>query len=507
MDIAVSPHIQPLKIANRQFLQVLVDEFRLGRRPSGGRTLTLRLNDDTPTIWNNEGRRLVRESVAADNAAVKRAAATLNEAWNGTPNTDPVRFPIPFRYANGGALPVVRRGTQDYYCLIYREIFPIGWNIANGGSDNRHELLHPFDIVDRELREELVVFNPRKNRRYVFQGDADKPSDWPEFAVARRIIERSSPGLSFRHMEVVNLAYKWIDGPDMLIIEIDGQPPIPIYNCYLNVNAEDFGIEVDRVVRFLIEPDDVIIDAETLETGPLTELNVVNAPIGLFRVDRIDDSLDKTNHFMPDAFFHDGRFYENGADVEAQVNDVFLHQVSRHLRPQQMQEYRETDAKFDMCPVTRRIIGRYKTDRAVGQQMPDAAYDVFISYAQEDVTHARQLADYLDKQRHKRVFIGDRDIHAGPWSEPIDRAIESPSCTHMFVVATSRDHLLKPAVSFEYRAFHQHILSRRKPATAVLMALIGGFDFKELPMPLHHYQGRQFEPGHIGQALEGLRLD
>lgn len=58
---------------------------------------------------------------------------------------------FPFRYASGGTLPILRMEGQGYYCFFYRDIFPIGWNIANGGCCTREELLNPQMTIEREL--------------------------------------------------------------------------------------------------------------------------------------------------------------------------------------------------------------------------------------------------------------------------------------------------------------------------------------------------------------------
>lgn len=513
MQITPTDHILPLRIADRHTLQVLVQEFQLAALPSGGRRLTLRLLPDQLAFWNREGRRQVSDAVLSSPRELEEAARMLQTAWSSSSSDQSVRYPIPFRYVSGGALPVVRFENHDYYCLFYREIFPVGWNIANGGSDNRHELLRPFDIVDRELREELVIFNPEQGRRYVFHGDADKPSDWPEFAVARRVIQRSverqGRSIDFSHMAVATLAYKWIDGPDLLVIEVPGRSPVRLQACHLNVNAEDFGIEIDRVVRFRIEPGDMMIDAETLETGPLDEAAVVNAPIGLFEVRRMHHELNVSQAFVPDMFFHDGVLYRNGADLDDFVRTVFSRDIFTHLSDSQRAEYERAPLKYDPCPVTRRIIGRYRGDlegrvRAPERAQTDGAYDVFVSFAGEDKQYAADLVDGLGRLG-RRAFFSAREITAGWWSEPIDRAIESDSCEEMLVIATSRDHVLKPAVTYEYRAFHQMIMTGRKPKNG-LKCLIHGFSETDLPLPLAAYQASTFEPAAVAAVLERLQL-
>jgi len=62
---------------------------------------------------------------------------------------------------------VIRCNDRDYYCLFYREIAPVGWNIANGGAESVAELLDPLATIERELREELIIVEPAAGHRYV----------------------------------------------------------------------------------------------------------------------------------------------------------------------------------------------------------------------------------------------------------------------------------------------------------------------------------------------------
>ena len=139
--------------------------------------LHVEFDDKTPAIWDQNGKRYLREILPR----VKRDEVQANPdeffAGNGgssyefgQPKVDPPEFL--FRYASGGTLVLVEfEGDQRpnlYYCLFYRDIHPIGWNIANGGTDTRAELLNPHDTIHRELREELIICRFCKKRALRF---------------------------------------------------------------------------------------------------------------------------------------------------------------------------------------------------------------------------------------------------------------------------------------------------------------------------------------------------
>ena len=513
MKLPSSPFIQPLSVADHQFMQVLIDDFDLKSFPNGTRCLSLELRDDLVTIWNRVGRRLFYKAVEKNPSDARRARDRLRCVLDPKceHGSAPGRYPVPFRFANGGSLPIAYFRGKEYYCLFYREIFPIGWNLANGGSDNRYELLDPREVIERELREELVIFNPQECYRYAFQGDTDKPSDWPEFAHARRSIERMYPDIQFSKMGVVPLPHKWIHGRDKLIIRATGGHPLHVDNCYLTVTAEDFGIEIDRVIRFRLGTDDVMVDAETLEVGPLNPTSVVNAPIGLFEVGRLNRELcDDKTEFLPDLYFANGKLQEQD-DAKWYVEDVFFPDIKTHLDEDAVRLFWEADKRrFDLCPVTRSLISRYREDlnqasvSGNGETPPSDSDDVeaFISCGGEDRTDGERVAKRL-RDRGRRVFFYIWDNRTGLWAPHIDRAIDSPSCQRMIVVTSARDNVLRPAVEYEYYAFHQKILTGWKPKEG-LMTLVRGFDGDQLPAPLSNY--RYFTLEQLDDMLDGLHL-
>ena len=219
MDYFANPQILKLDRAESHFLQILLTKFQL-RREGQGAHLELYFDGETPAIWRRKVKLDLRNAMpdfADKSARYQREldAVLLHQQSDGFDFDDPDYC---FRHANGGALPIVRLGRREYYCFFYRDIFPVGWNIANGGSDSRDELIDPGETIERELREELLIWDVRNRRRYVFDWDGGKPLDRPEFEAARRHWAQALQGADPREFTEEKLPLKWYDGPDTLTV-------------------------------------------------------------------------------------------------------------------------------------------------------------------------------------------------------------------------------------------------------------------------------------------------
>jgi hypothetical protein len=459
--------VRPLREAQNEFLQVLLSRFTLRRRGKGMR-LTVGFDFQTSAVWRRLGKKLIDESLdpEARKAHQEKFEALLLRNERASLTYDDPRFPL--RYGNGGTLPVIRRGEKDYYCLFYRDTKPIGWNIANGGADSLSELLDPQANIERELREELIVVAPKAARRYVFAWDEGQSADHPDFAVARRIWSETFRRRNFPKLEEVTLPLKWLRGSDSLEIHFENAPKVELDNIILNVNAEDFSIEVDRVAKLEIPPDAVICDGEIIR-GQL-----LNRVIGLFEVQRFNAALTAEHpEVFPDLIFHAGREWPG-----KKLHEV-VPQYLRSLRkrkiwaPGVLREYFRAERTFGLCPVTRNLVKRYLlAESEVGsglqpeQEMKSA--DVFVCFPSEDRRLAKKLFDYL-QARGRRVFFSEETMHHSNFGNVIDDAIDG--ARSMVVVCTQLERLLKPYVRFEWTAFHNDIRSGRKPWDTPMVTL------------------------------------
>jgi len=125
--------------------------------------------------------------------------------------------------------------------------------------------------------------------------------------------------------------------------------------CFLNINVEDLGIEVDRVIRF------DLADTISLADGEINSGQLVDRPIGLFRLERLErDLVSGATEFLPDLLFHGGR-PADPSRFRQLLTDDFLPALERKgLRlPGEIGAYRSQSNQFDLCPVTRTLLRRY----------------------------------------------------------------------------------------------------------------------------------------------------
>ena len=495
MDGYSSDLIRPLKIAENYFLEVLISRFSLRRRGEGNH-LDVWFDEETSTIWNDDAKDLLRANMPdfqAKAALYRRGLdAFLLENIGRDYDFDDPQFR--FRYASGGTLPLLRVGGKEYYCLFYRDKFPIGWNIANGGCDNRSELLSPVEALDRELREELIILHPAEKKWYVFEADAGKPLDHPDFAAARRFWQEIFRQRDFLKFEELTVPLKWLDGPDSLTVQIGSDPPRTTSGCFLNINADDFGIEVDRVAMINVDEDAVLCD------GEITEDRLVNAPVGLFDVDALNDKMERgSTDFRPDYFFFNGQ-KRSGNDLDAAVRNEFLPHIEEVRTPETRASYVSCRRKLDLCPVTRSLIRRFTSFYRATQVIEGASFEMFISFGGPDATEARTVYDFLAK-RKANVFFSGETLADPDFNRTVNSALDSAKC--LIAVGTSSRNLERRWVRYECNAFHNDILMNRKP-NGKIISFISGFDHHYLPLPLRAYQVVTYDQTHKKAKLEEL---
>ncbi len=394
--------ILPFDLGEPRCLQALVRSFTLTRVGKGS-VLDLSIEDDVEVVWNDIGKACVRKRMSGFPAKSKVYQKDLDDyiiSERGKsysfPPKDRNEKHFCFRYGSAGTLPIINWRGHDHYCLFYREVFPIGWNIANGGFDSRLEMTYPLLAVERELREELIIADPAPSQRlrYKFTWDAGRPVDRPEFGTAHILWARALSRLGYHGFGEKDIELKWDHGPDLLVLRIGDERPEPTTGCFLNINAEDFGIEVDRIARLTIPDSAILMD------GELFKQKLINAPVGLFRTDRMHTLLDRPQwriprDFAPDAFFFTGELHEHGQQVEDTVSQEYIPHLTDKLSAEALKAWHRAPCKYDLCPATRRIIKRAMKRVPTTHESP--RYDVFISYrhCMPDETMACDLRETL----------------------------------------------------------------------------------------------------------------
>jgi hypothetical protein len=489
--------VGPLGSVENHLLQILLTRFELHRSEHGA-TLSVQFDEGTPALWTRHAKRHIKSCISGfdqrKRGLQQRLDAVLLER---STNFDKFNEPeFPFRYGSGGVLPIVRMGRREFFCLFYRDIDPVGWNIANGGTDSRAELLYPLTTIEREFREELVVLKPPPQgerlggRRYVFEWGVEGLEDRAEYAMARKLWASVFPEWDVQSFPRLKLPVQWLEGPDSIRVQMGNEQPVPTTGCFLNINTEDFGIEVDRVAKIWVPEDAVLLDGEILDQ------RVLNRPVGLFDVDNtVSQFREKSNPiFFPDYFFYGGKRYGGTGFIEA---------IEKHLTPS-LPEFRppaevshfasiKDKNKFVLCPVTRTLLRRY-SDFLVEQQLridnarglpgtqekaivPEK-FDIFISFADDDEQLARRVFDYVKNEKGRSPFFY-KDHMVSRWGRLLADALDSADC--MIVVGTDVNRFNDGWLEHEWFAFLNAINIKRKPR-AKFIPFVVGIDDGQVPI-------------------------
>ena len=495
---------------------MLVTAFSLRRRGQG-LELSVSFGPDSPAIWLRQAKAYLKERLPsnkiADYQATFEAALLRGE---GDFSFDDFEFPL--RFGNGGTLPVVRIAGADYYCLFFRDTYHVGWNIANGGANSLHGLLHPDAIIERELREELIVADPGHRRRYVFDWHDARLHDHPDFALADRLWRERFRQQYSCEFDTLPLPLKWLPAPDLtpatdaaashrcdsVRVQYAGRPD-RAYTGHgvLNINAEDFGIEFDRIAKLCVGRDAVFCDGEIV-AGQL-----LNRVVGLFAVETLDAAMATGETcFRPDRFFWNG--IERTGDDLQEVLIEFATALSRTglTTAENATPAAINRAGFNLCPITRNVVRRYQHltagDRAVfTTPEPEQKCDVFVSFGSEDRELARRVFDCLSAKGDHRVFFSDATLDHGPFATQIDQALDSAWA--LVAVGSSVEHLHKSWVQYEWQSFHNDLLSGRKPDRCPFLAFTAGIDPWDLPRPFRYRQQPvQANPAQLETSLRQL---
>ena len=351
-----SEFVAPFRVVERSFLQVLISNFTLTRF-DGGVSLDVYFQDDTPAIWSRSGKRMLASTLHKNSndkieLYQKKLEEFLIKGENKSFTFDDDNFY--FRFLSGGVLPIVNIANKKYYCLIYRERQPVGWNIANGGSDRRDEILQPIKTIMREMNEELLIIDLDKQKRYVF----GEVIDLPEFAIVREIMKNKLLNLNWDQLEIFFPEINWQKGPDRIVIKQGKGAKRKTHDCYININATDFGIEIDKIAHFEVGENAIFIDGELCE-GNAPGYHIENAPIGLFEVMKLNKLITSgAIEYIPDFFFWTGKKYD-GRRIEEIIREYFIPSMAKDMTEIDKNYFDlQKEHILDLCPVTLNIIRR-----------------------------------------------------------------------------------------------------------------------------------------------------
>ena len=384
------PEFFPFAEAENDTLQVLLKEFVI-RRVGEGSRLIANFDHTTPTIRRRESRSILQSAMEQEIYNFNATCDEIQEKIDALlidRTSDEFSHPnesFIFRYCSGGTLPILAIDGIDYYCLFLRDIKPYGWNIANGSTDTLPELLDPSITIRRELREELIAVDPCNMVDYTFIWDTEPTVNRPEFDDARRMIANLDGFAGISQFDKSPRVVHTSDGFDSVDAtywsasnkQIKAEKPVR--GCYLNINAEDFGIEIDHIGRIELPKGISLID------GEINGNNMLNRPIGLFRV----------KEFNPDSPGEPNMVFQSGKplSLDNAINRFSSHVIDLNIRDKNHVRTwldMHNDDRFRLCPVTRQIVRRHQ--RYLHQPRPGYVHEQsMIAFMFELCSRAGQI--------------------------------------------------------------------------------------------------------------------
>lgn len=490
----------------RSFLQILLPGFTLIKEPAG-LLIDINVQGDSLSIVDMSGKKDLNTALDERRDILVEKFQKEYDEFQSKSGILAYRFDcaeFPFRYANGGVLPIVHLDSRDYFCLFYREIHPIGWNIANGASDNLEELLDPGRTVLREFGEELLFCDTDRCVIYAFDpGEGNRPPGFQKDAVAEwsRILKAD-----LENFEGRPLPLKWMEGPDRVRAFVE-KKECTTGGYFLSITPEDNAIEVDRIAHTNLTGDVCLLDGEMLEGTVLDRI------IGLFEVEAFEKKFRQEGRrdFIPDLYFHQGKRWEPD-HLDESIEEYLDRLVKLNIRDSLDEEGFSNEKS--LCPIARSVIDRYfqwLEGKPVRIDTPDPVEnpiteadqaEIFLCHKSENHHIVRWLHKFLT-DRNYRVFFSEESIKrqgASDYMSTIIAGLSSATC--LIVTGRHPGHFLSGYVKYEWSTFLNEILSKRKKGE--LFTFAHNVDVADLPLELRDRHMIPLDPSSPESSFENL---
>jgi hypothetical protein len=205
---------------------------------------------------------------------------------------------FPLRWASGGVLSVVQidGSSERWTPFFFRDIPPVGWNIALGASEGKDELNDPWRFLLREFLEETLVLpgppgTPGIHDCRMFTVGEYYGDHWVErarameFAKEHVALRNFCDGLGLQMGPGRERPIFCTEHPtttDVEIIGCDDQPPTRWHNLLVCLNLMELGIEVIKILSYRLSQADYLLDGEILKgAGPEGKPALVRMPVAL----------------------------------------------------------------------------------------------------------------------------------------------------------------------------------------------------------------------------------
>ncbi|HEX2907061.1 MAG TPA: hypothetical protein VHO69_09390, partial [Phototrophicaceae bacterium] len=239
---------------------------------NGRGRVTVDLRGAAGGIYSGRGKKLLRRVYGSRAQAPELAAEAAR--WQAflsgkTPERERVwNGGVPLRWASGGVLPIVEQRGQTWALLFFRDIPPVGWNVANGASADAADWLNPARIIEREFAEETILLNQRPepgqtveqllfaDQRHILTADALRD---------HTALRREHDNLTLNESQQTR-TIDWLATP--LTVRVldraanDHTLTQECPNVLVTVNPAEMGLEVIRLGRFRLNNGEYLLDGE-----------------------------------------------------------------------------------------------------------------------------------------------------------------------------------------------------------------------------------------------------
>ncbi|MBU2650978.1 MAG: toll/interleukin-1 receptor domain-containing protein [Bacteroidetes bacterium] len=524
-NLKSQPFIHRFGDSYDEFIQVLVDEFVLSRHENG-KCLQFRVENNTMAIRDPKARHQLNDFLVdrfkegKKNPIINQLRKFEEDPHILSYNFNSISFP--FRYANGGVLPIMKINGHDYFCLFYRAVFPVGWNIANGAANNMDDIRNPLRIVYREFSEEFIIADHENMILYIFDVDNEYTMSGTQ-ETALKLWNKKLVKYDLSKYKRKSIPLKWIEGNDILKLKYEKEQYVHD-GFWVNITPEDNAIEIDKIALINLKGEFSLYDGEVgfirKENGH-SEGFILDRIIGLFPVKKFLSNL-HLNRFEPEFFYYCGERY-SVKEFDRILKSQYLkrHFKSDFRTEKQHAKYLESvelKTDLDLCPITRAVAKKYQDwlkdeknqiDSLIvkSEQKPKTigrsdCFDIFISFKSKDQAIAELLYDFLMKNNYN-VFCSSKSIKflgTSEYSKAIDSALEQSVC--LVLIGSDIECFESGWVDYEWRTFQMLLLSQHKKGE--LFTLTQNINPIDLPVGLRSRENIQITGHSLDVSFRNL---
>lgn len=203
---------------------------------------------------------------------------------------------FPFRWASGGSLLLARWRERWWALVFFRDLRPVGWNLANGASESVAEQAALLQLIERETMEEVVIVanDPGKTGPsdvITLELERDLSVQEARSALAERLLKahhdlrRREDGFNLR-VSTLSTPVVPLNGPGTIDLIDGGTRKRAGQYLYVTVDPLDFGIEAIQIAKVHLPEHAYILDGEVIEGNEKRKerQRLARRPVGLLSV-------------------------------------------------------------------------------------------------------------------------------------------------------------------------------------------------------------------------------